>query len=129
MNARPVRSWGELTSRGRPPSCCERRSPHPRHQRWQVEPFFKWIKQHLRIKHFFGTSPNAVKTQILIGAAVYVLTAIVKKQMRLDHSLYTILQVLSTSLFDKTPIPLVFQHYDERTNFDEDRKQPVLFDI
>ena len=73
--------------------------------RWQVELFFKWIKQHLRIKAFYGTSENAVKTQIWIAISVYVLVAIVKKQMKLDDlSLYTILQILSTSLFEKEPL-------------------------
>jgi hypothetical protein len=99
------------------------------HQRWQVELFFKWIKQHLRIKRFFGTSPNAVKTQIWISVAVYVLIAIIKKQMGLSHSLYTILQILSTSLFDKTPVQLVFQRYEDNSGFDDDRKQLKLFDI
>ena len=98
-------------------------------QRWQVELFFKWIKQHLRIKRFFGTSPNAVKTQIWISVAVYVLIAIIKKQMRLDQSLYTILQILSTSLFEKTPVHLVFQRYDEQSEIDADCKQMQLFDI
>jgi hypothetical protein len=72
--------------------------------RWQIEIFFKWIKQHLRIKAFYGTTENAVKTQIWIAIAVYVLVAIVKKQMHLDLSLYTILQILSVTLFEKTPI-------------------------
>ena len=73
--------------------------------RWQVELFFKWIKQHLRIKTFYGTSENAVKTQIWIAVSVYVLVAIVKKQMRLgDLSLYTILQILSVTLFEKTSL-------------------------
>jgi hypothetical protein len=73
--------------------------------RWQVELFFKWIKQHLRIKSFYGTSENAVKTQIWIAVSVYVLVAIVKKQMRLtDLSLYTILQILSVTLFEKAPL-------------------------
>jgi len=73
--------------------------------RWQVELFFKWIKQHLRIKAFFGTSENAVKTQIWIAVSVYVLVAIVKKQLRLDDlSLYTILQILSVTLFEKTSL-------------------------
>jgi hypothetical protein len=76
--------------------------------RWQVELFFKWIKQHLRIKSFFGTSPNAVKTQIWIALSTYVLVAIVKKKLRLSLSLYTILQILSVSLFEKTPILEVF---------------------
>jgi transposase len=73
--------------------------------RWQVELFFKWIKQHLRIKAFYGTSENAVKTQIWTAVSVYVLVAIVKKQLRLnDMSLYTILQILSVALFDKNPL-------------------------
>lgn len=72
--------------------------------RWQVELFFKWIKQHLRIKAFFGTTENAVKTQIWIAISVYVLVAIVKKRLKLEHSLYTILQILSLSLFEQMPI-------------------------
>jgi hypothetical protein len=72
--------------------------------RWQIELFFKWIKQHLRIKAFYGTTENAVKTQIWTAITVYVLVAIVKKQLNLDLSLYTILQILSVSLFEKTPI-------------------------
>jgi transposase len=72
--------------------------------RWQIELFFKWIKQHLRIKAFYGTSENAVKTQIWIAISVYVLVAIVKKTLKIDSSLYTILQILSVTLFEKTPI-------------------------
>jgi IS4 transposase len=72
--------------------------------RWQVELFFKWIKQHLRIKAFFGTSENAVKTQVWIAIAVYILVAIVKKRLGSDASLYTILQILSLTLFEKTPL-------------------------
>ena len=72
--------------------------------RWQVELFFKWIKQHLRIKRFYGTSENAVKTQIWIAVSVYVLVAIVKKRLNLDASLYTLLQILSGTLFEKMPI-------------------------
>ena len=72
--------------------------------RWQVELFFKWIKQHLRIKRFYGTSENAVKTQIWIAVSVYVLVAIVKKRLNLDASLYTLLQILSVTLFEKMPI-------------------------
>jgi hypothetical protein len=98
-------------------------------QRWQVELFFKWIKQHLRIKHFFGTSPNSVKTQIWIAVAVYVLIATIKKQLRLPHSLYTILQILSTTLFEETPVPLVFQRYAEETRVCDASKQLMLFDI
>jgi len=72
--------------------------------RWQVELFFKWVKQHLRIKRFYGTSENAVKTQIWTAVAVYVLVAIVKKQLHLDASLYTLLQILSVTLFEKMPL-------------------------
>ena len=72
--------------------------------RWQIELFFKWIKQHLRIKAFFGTSENAVKTQIWIAVSVYVLVAIMKKRLHLDLELYTILQILSVTLFEKTPL-------------------------
>lgn len=72
--------------------------------RWQVELFFKWIKQHLRIKKFFGTSENAVKTQIWIAVSVYVLVAIIKKRLDLDASLYTLLQILSVTLFEKIPL-------------------------
>jgi hypothetical protein len=74
------------------------------HGRWQIELFFKWIKQHLRIKAFYGTSPNAVRTQIWIAIAVYLLVAILKKRLHLDFSLYTILQILSLTLFEKMPI-------------------------
>jgi hypothetical protein len=72
--------------------------------RWQVELFFKWIKQHLRIKTFYGNTENAVKTQVWIAISVYVLVAIVKKELRLERSLYEILQILSVTLFEKTPI-------------------------
>jgi transposase len=71
--------------------------------RWQVELFFKWIKQHLRIKHFFGQSPNAVKTQVWIAISAYVLVAILKRELKLERSMYEILQVLSVALFEKTP--------------------------
>jgi IS4 transposase len=73
-------------------------------RRWQVELFFKWIKQHLRIKAFYGTTSNAVQTQIWIAVCVYVLVAIVKKELRLKGSMYQILQILSISLFEKVPI-------------------------
>jgi transposase len=76
--------------------------------RWQVELFFKWIKQHLRIKRFFGTSENAVKTQIWIAVSIYVLVAIVKKKLQLDASLYTLLQILSVTLFEKMPLQQAF---------------------
>ena len=73
-------------------------------QRWQIELFFKWIKQHLRIKAFFGTTENAVKTQIWIAVSVYVLVAIVKKRLQLAASLYEILQILSLTMFERMPI-------------------------
>jgi transposase len=78
--------------------------------RWQVELFFKWIKQHLRIKRFFGTSENAVKSQIWIAVSVYVLVAIVKKRLNLDASLYTLLQILSLTLFEKMPLQQALQN-------------------
>jgi IS4 transposase len=70
--------------------------------RWQVELFFKWIKQHLRIQHFFGRSPNAIKTQVWIAISTYVLVAILKRELKLERSLYEILQILSITLFEKT---------------------------
>jgi hypothetical protein len=86
--------------------------------RWQVELFFKWIKQHLRIKAFFGTSQNAVKTQIWIAISIYVLVAIIKKQLRLSASLYQILQVVSVTIFERTPIlqALQLQHAGEKSD-------------
>ena len=72
--------------------------------RWQVELFFKWIKQHLRIKHFYGTSDNAVKTQIWISICVYVLVAILKKQLESEKSLYSVLQILSVNAFEQEPL-------------------------
>ena len=97
--------------------------------RWQVELFFKWIKQHLRIKAFYGTSENAVKTQIWIAVSVYVLVAIVRKRLELDASLYQILQILSVSLFEKTPILCALQAIDGDTNFAENVNQLILFDF
>ena len=81
--------------------------------RWQVELFFKWIKQHLRIKAFYGTTENAVKTQIWIAISVYVLVAIIKKRLNLHHSLYTILQILSVMLLEKSPLLQAFSFMDE----------------
>lgn len=98
-------------------------------RRWQIELFFKWIKQHLRIKRFFGISPNSVKTQVWIAVAVYVLIAILKKQLGLQQSLHTILQILSTTLFEKTPVQLVFQRYEKETQTTDGFKQLILFDI
>ena len=96
--------------------------------RWQVELFFRWIKQHLRIKAFYGTSENAVRTQVWIAIAVYVLVAIVKKRLNLEHSLHSVLQILSVSLFEKIPIQQVLlqPEYDE-INADT-RNQLILFD-
>jgi Domain of unknown function (DUF4372)/Transposase DDE domain len=88
------------------------------HHRWQIELFFKWIKQHLRIKRFYGTSLNAVKTQIWIAMATYALVAIAKKRFGPEHSLYKILQVLSTSLFEKTPVPIVFQRFEKKSRIE-----------
>jgi len=81
-----------------------------------VELFFKWIKQHLRIKKFYGTSANSVKVQLWIAISVYVLVAIVKKQLGLEESLYTILQVLSLSLFERRPILSLFADKDYKVN-------------
>jgi hypothetical protein len=97
--------------------------------RWQVELFFKWIKQHLRIKAFFGTSENAVKTQIWIAVSVYVLVAIVRKRMSLDSSLYQILQILSLTLFEKTPILRALQASDSQEEFLDPSNQLILFDF
>jgi len=80
--------------------------------RWQVELFFKWIKQHLQIKAFYGTTENAVKTQIWIAITVYVLVTIIKKRLNLDASLYTILQILSLTLFEKTVINQLLTNTD-----------------
>ncbi len=96
--------------------------------RWQVELFFKWIKQHLRIKAFYGTSENAVKTQIWIAITVYVLVAIVKKYLNLDRSLYTILQILSVTLFEKTPTYQALSDIGYKEPTDDGHKQLKLFD-
>lgn len=97
--------------------------------RWSVELFFKWIKSHLRLKAFYGTSENAVKTQIWIALSVYVLVAIVKKRLALDVSLYKLLQILSVTLFEKTPISIAV--FDIGSQFDEidDGNQLSLFDL
>ena len=97
--------------------------------RWQVELFFKWIKQHLRIKSFYGISENAVKTQIWIAICVYVLVAIVKKQLHLNLSLYTILQILSVTVFEKTHILQVLTQFDYKEPDGESYKQLTLFDL
>jgi transposase len=97
--------------------------------RWQVELFFKWIKQHLRIKAFYGTTENAVKTQLWIAVSVYVLVAIVRKRLALPLSLYQILQILSVTLFEKTPILQALQLYDSQYESDDNSKQLNLFDL
>ena len=96
--------------------------------RWKVELFFKWIKQHLRIKVFYGTSENALKTQIWIAISVYVLVAIVKKRLKLDRSLYTILQILSVTQFEKTPILQVLStpNYENDTSDDDNQLNLLL---
>jgi hypothetical protein len=95
--------------------------------RWQVELFFKWIKQHLRIKAFFGTSENAVKTQVWIAITVYVLVAIVKKRLNLDASLYTILQLLSLTLFEKTALNQLLTNIEPETDIMINSNQLNLF--
>jgi IS4 transposase len=95
--------------------------------RWQVELFFKWIKQHLRIKAFFGTSENAVKTQVWIAITVYVLVAIVKKRLQAPASLYTLLQILSVTLFEKVPLDQVLAVNEDKTANAADTNQLNLF--
>jgi len=95
--------------------------------RWQVELFFKWIKQHLRIKSFYGTTENAVKTQIWIAISVYVLVAIIKKRLKVDLSLYTILQILSITLFEKMPLLQAFSDFDYKSIIADDDNQLKLF--
>jgi hypothetical protein len=97
--------------------------------RWQVELFFKWIKQHLRIKKFYGNSENAVKSQIWIAVSVYVLVAIVKKRLNLDASLYTLLQILSVTLFEKMPLQQAFPGSDYGNTEGNPRNQLNLFDL
>jgi transposase len=98
-------------------------------QRWQVELFFKWIKQHLRIKAFYGTSENAVKTQIWIAVSVYVMVAIVRKRLGLEASLYQILQILSVTLFEKTPILRALEASSYQDDPSENINQLILFDL
>jgi hypothetical protein len=95
--------------------------------RWQVELFFKWIKQHLRIKKFYGTTENAVKTQIWIAISVYVLVAIVKKRLKTEASLYTILQILSLTLFEKTPLDQLLTNIEMQEATSQNDNQLNLF--
>ena len=97
--------------------------------RWKVELFFKWIKQHLRIKSFYGTSINAVKTQIWIAVSVYVLIAIIKKQLKLEQSLYTILQIFSVTVFEKLPITQILTDYGSIRQVGDICNQLLLFEL
>jgi hypothetical protein len=97
--------------------------------RWQVELFFKWIKQHLRIKAFYGTTFNAVSTQLWIALATFVLVAIAKKELKLDGSLYSILQILSVTLFQKTPINEVLSAHEGLICDPHDANQLTLFNF
>jgi len=96
--------------------------------RWQVELFFRWIKQHLRIKAFYGTSENALKTQIWIAISIYVLVAIIKKRLNLHGSLYRILQILSVNVFEKTPILEALSDADDQNASEESCNQFTLFE-
>lgn len=96
-------------------------------QRWQVELFFKWIKQNLRIKSFYGTSENAVKTQIWIAVSVYLMVAIIRKRLKIEASLYTILQILSVTLFEKTPILQALSREEDKEQIEESCIQLNLF--
>jgi IS4 transposase len=96
-------------------------------QRWQVELFFKWIKQNLRIKSFYGTSENAVKTQIWIAISVYLLVAVIRKRLKIQESLYTILQVLSVSVFERTSLYQLLTFYDYTNDTDSNANQLNLF--
>jgi hypothetical protein len=98
-------------------------------QRWQVELFFRWIKQHLRIKAFYGTSDNAVRTQIWIAVSVYLLVAIARKRLGIDASLYQILQILSVTLFEKTPILRTLQNLNSDSELPACDNQLILFDL
>ena len=98
-------------------------------QRWQIELFFKWIKQNLKIKSFYGTTPNAVKTQVCIAISVYVLLAIIKKKLKIEHSLYTFLQLISISIFEKTPIISMFSDSNYINEVDYNSNQLSLFNL
>jgi IS4 transposase len=95
--------------------------------RWQIETFFKWIKQHLRVKAFYGTSPNAVKTQVWIAITVYVLMALLRKQWRTQASLHELLQIVSVTLFEKTPLNTLFSRSDSHSDHADAANQLILF--
>jgi hypothetical protein len=97
--------------------------------RWQIELFFKWIKQHLRIERFYGLSENAVKTQVWIAISVYVLLAVVKKHLRLEHSLYTLSHILSVSLFEKTQLVQALTSFEQQTDEPSSTNQFSLFNL
>jgi hypothetical protein len=97
--------------------------------RWQIELFFKWIKQHLRIKKFYGLSPNAVKTQIWIAISIYVLLAIIRKRLRIELSLYSMTQILSVTLFEKMPILQAFSHLNSSAELANSCNQLALFNL
>jgi IS4 transposase len=98
------------------------------HPRWDIELFFKWIKQNLRIKHFYGTSENAVKTQIWIAVCVYVLAAIIRRELMLKISLYTFLQILSVHSFEKIELSWAFQDVDDDNSSQGTANQLNLFE-
>jgi IS4 transposase len=98
-------------------------------KRWAVELFFRWIKQHLRIKAFYGTSENAVKTQIWIAVSVYILVAIVRKRLGMEARLYQLLQIFSLTLFEKTPILQVLQRFTSQEELQDSSNQLILFDF
>jgi hypothetical protein len=97
-------------------------------QRWQVELFFRWLKQHLRIKSFYGTSANAVRTQLWVAVCVYALVALLKKRLNIDASLYEILQILSVSVFEKTPVEQLFQAFRSQNETHRPPNQLSLFE-
>jgi IS4 transposase len=98
-------------------------------ERWKVELFFKWIKQHLRIKSFYGTSRNAVFCQIWIAICIYLLVAIVKKKLKVDYKLYSLLQIFSLSLFKKTPINELFTNLNYKNTSLDNPNQLNLFEL
>lgn len=98
-------------------------------ERWKIELFFKWVKQHLRIKKFFGTTLNAVHTQIWIAVCVYLLVAIMKRKLKLKQELYTILQILSVCIFDKVPVNQLFENKNYKNNTINNSNQLTLFDL
>ena len=98
-------------------------------ERWQIEIFFRWIKQNLRIKSFYGTSENAVRTQIWVAITVYVLVAIIKKRLHLQVPLYTFLQILSIMAFEKTPLNQLLTETNDHESEADDRNQLLLFNL